>query len=150
MFTWDVHIVINYIKSEWGYSEGLLMALISASRASAIHHLDIRYMVKGNGKYVSKFHRLHKSWLCGKPIPSLELHEYSEDKSLYVVTTIDEYIKRTVNWGEGAKTHLLLGYIKPDVAVSNSTDSRQIKETLKFFGIDVAIFKEHSTRPALS
>ena len=72
MFIWDVQIVINYIKSEWGYSEGLLdkfltlklvmlMALTSASRAFAIHHLDIRYMVKGNGKYVFKFHRLHKS-----------------------------------------------------------------------------------------
>ena len=72
MFIWDVQIVINYIKSEWGYSESLsdkfltlklvmLMALTSASRASAIHHLDIRYMVKGNGKYVFKFHGINKS-----------------------------------------------------------------------------------------
>ena len=128
MFIWDVQIVINYIKSEWRYSEGLsgklltlklvmLMALTSASRASAVHHLDIMYMVKGNEKYVSKFHRLHKSWRCGKPISSLEFHEYSEDKSLCVVTTIDEYIKRTVNWREGTKTQLLLGYIKPHVEV---------------------------------
>ena len=73
MFIWDVQIVINCIKSDWGYSEGLsdklltlklvmLMVLTSPSRASAMHHLDIRYMVKENGKYVFKFHRLHKSW----------------------------------------------------------------------------------------
>ena len=79
VFIWDVQIVINYIKSEWRYSEGpsdrlltlklvMLMALTSASRASAIHHLDIRYMVKRNEKYVFKFHRLHKRWRCGKPI----------------------------------------------------------------------------------
>ena len=79
VFIWDVQIVINYIKSEWGYSVGpsdkllilklvMLMALTSASRASAIHHLDIRYMVKRNEKYVFKFHRLHKRWRCGKPI----------------------------------------------------------------------------------
>ena len=72
MFIWDVQIAIDYIKSEWEYSEGLsekfltiklvmLTALTSASRASAIHHLDIRYMVKENEKYVFKFHRLHKS-----------------------------------------------------------------------------------------
>ena len=90
MINCDVQIVINYIKSEWEYSEGLsekfltlklvmLMALTSASRASAIHHLDIRYMVKGNEKYVFKFHRLHKSQRHWKPIPSLEYHEYSED-----------------------------------------------------------------------
>ena len=101
-----------------GYSEDLsdklltlrlviLMGLTSASRASAIHHLDIRYVVKGNGEHVFKFHRLHKSWRCGKPIPSLGFHEYSEDKSLCVATTIDEYIKRTVNWREMAKTQLL-------------------------------------------
>ena len=70
MFSWDVQIVINCIKSDWGYSEGLsdklklvmLMVLTSPSRAFAMHHLDIRYMVKENGKYVFKFHRLHKSW----------------------------------------------------------------------------------------
>ena len=109
----------------------MLMALISASRASAIHHLDIRYMVTGNKKYVFKFHRLRKSWRCGKPIPSLEFHEHSEDKNSCVVTTIDEYIKRAVNWREGTKTQLLLGYIKPHVEVSISTISRRIKETLK-------------------
>ena len=91
----------------------MLMTLTSASRASAVKHLDIRYMVKGTQKYVFKFHRLHKSWRCGKAIPSLEFHEYSEDKGLCVVTTIDEYIKRTVNWREGGKSQLLLGYTKP-------------------------------------
>ena len=85
VFIWDVQIVINYIKSEWGYSEGpsdkllalkfvMLMTLTLASRVSAIHHLGVRYIVKGNGKCVFKFHRLHKIWRCGKPIPSLEFH----------------------------------------------------------------------------
>ena len=107
-------------------------------------------MVKGNGKYVFKFHRLHKSSPCGKPIASLEFHEYSEDKSLCVVTTLDEYIKRTVNWREGTKTQLLLGYIKPHVEVPSSTVSRCIKETLKLSGIDVTTFKGHPTWAASS
>ena len=29
MFNWDVEIVINYIKSEWGYSEALLDKLLT-------------------------------------------------------------------------------------------------------------------------
>ena len=82
--------------------------------------------------------------------PSLEFQKYSENKSLCVVTTIDEYIKRTINWREGAKTQLLLGYIKPHVEVSSSTVSRWIKETLKFSGIDVTTFKGHSTWAAPS
>ena len=71
----------------------------------------------------------------------MEFHEYSEDKSLYVVTTIDEYIKLTVNWRGGEKTQLLLGYIKPRVEVSSSTVSRWIKETHKLSVIDVTAFK---------
>ena len=124
------------------------MTLTPASRASVIHHLDIRYMVKEKGKYVFKFHRLYKSWQCGKPIPSLEFHECSEYKSLHVVTTIDEYIKCTVNWREGAKSQLLLGYNKPHVEVSSSTVSLWRKETLKLSGTDVTTFKGHSTLPA--
>ena len=91
-----------------------------------------------------------KNWRCGKSISSLEFHEYSEDKSFCVVTTIDEYIKRTVNWREGGKTQLLLGYIKPHVEVSSSTVSQWIKETLKPSGIDVTTFKGHSTRAVSS
>ena len=107
-------------------------------------------MIKGNGKYVFKFHRLHKSWLCRKPIPSLEFHKYLEDKSSCVVTTIDEYIKRTVNWREWAKTQLMLGYIKLYVEVSSSTVLQWIKEPLKLSGIDATTFKGHSTRAVSS
>ena len=58
-------------------------------------------------------------------------------------------------WGsrgkrEGAKTQLLLGYIKRHAEVSSSTVSWWIKETLKLSGIDVTTFKGHSTRVASS
>ena len=62
-----------------------------------VNHLSFLFDTRSPPKYVFKFYSVHKSWPCGKPIPSLEFHEYSEDKSLCVVTTIDEYIKRTVN-----------------------------------------------------
>ena len=85
-----------------------------------------------------------------KAIPGLEFHEYLEDKVLGIVTTIDEYIKRTVSWRERAKSQLLLGYVKPHVDVSSSTVSRWIKETVKVSRIDVTTFKVHSTRAASS
>ena len=58
-------------------------------------------------------------------------------------------------WGsrgkrEGAKTQLLLGYIKRHAEVSSSIVSWWIKETLKLSGIDVTTFKGHSTRVASS
>ena len=71
------------------------MALSSASRASAINHLDVRYMLSREGKFVFTFHKLHKSWKYGKAPPVLECCEYTEDGELCVVTTLNEYIKRT-------------------------------------------------------
>ena len=76
--------MINCIKSEWGYSEGLsdkllalkLVMLMALTSASAIHS-SAKHLLMSN-----KIHRPHKSWRCGKLISSLEFHEYSEDKSL--------------------------------------------------------------------
>ena len=67
------------------------MALSSASRASGIHHLDVRYILRPEGKLVFTFHKLES----GKAPPSLEFCEYTEDRDLCVVTTLNEYIKRT-------------------------------------------------------
>ena len=64
------------------------MALSFASRASAIHHLDVRYMLRPDGKFVFTFHKLHKSWKYGKAPPSLEFREHTEDRNLCVVTTL--------------------------------------------------------------
>ena len=163
VFIWDVQTVLNYIKSEWSCAENLsdklltfklvmLLALTSASRASAIHHLDIRYKYEYHEKYVFKFHKLHKSWRFGKPIPEVEFYKFSDDRDLCVVTAIDEYISRTEKWRgeENEKSQLLLSFIKPHDEVSSSTVSRWITETLKLSGIDINTFKGHSTRSASS
>ena len=68
----------------------------------------------------------------------------------WIQELVDEYIKLTVNWREGAKAQLLLGYIKPHVEVSSSTVSRWVKEILRFSGIDFTTFKGHFTWAAPS
>ena len=50
------------------------MALMSASRASAFHHLDISYMTRDKQKFIFAFFKLHKCWKSGKAQPSLEFH----------------------------------------------------------------------------
>ena len=127
------------------------MALSSTTRATTIHHLDIRYMLRTEGKFVFTFHKFHQSWKYGKAPRSLEFCEYTEDRDLCVVTTLNEYIKRKYQRrAEKRRSQLLLSFIQPYVEVSSSTVSRWIKETLKLAGIDVFIFKGHSTRKASS
>ena len=76
----------------------ILMALSSTSRASAIHHLDVRYMLRTEGKFIFTLHKLHKSWKYGKVSQSLEFCEYTEDRDHCVVTTLNEYIEHTYQW----------------------------------------------------
>ena len=88
------------------------MALSSASRASAIHYLDGWYMLRPEGKFVFTFHKLNKSWKCGKAPPSLEFCEYTEDRDLCVVTALNEYINRTFQRrAERRRSQLLLSFI---------------------------------------
>ena len=127
------------------------MALSSASRASVIHHLDVRYMLRPKGKFVFTIHKLHKSWKYGKAPPSLEFCEYTEDRDFCVVTTLNEYIKRTYQRrAEKRRCQLLLSFVQPYVEVSSTIISRWIKEALKLAGIDVSIFKGHSARATSS
>ena len=135
MFVWSVESVINYIKTKWKNNENLsekyltyklviLMALISASRVSAMHCLDVRFMVKSEGAYIFTFHKLHKSWRKGKAPPKLYFYKYPKDQELCVVSALNEYLKRTETWRtNGDKFQLLLSNIKPHAEVHSSAVS---------------------------
>ena len=40
----------------------MLLAWISASGTSTIHHLNIKVMLRTPQEYIFTFHKLHKSW----------------------------------------------------------------------------------------
>ena len=80
--TWDVQIVLEFMKNNWTDNESLpnknltlkltmLLALTSASRASNIHHLDIRFMSLSEEKVVFNFTKLLKTWKKGRAPPKL-------------------------------------------------------------------------------
>ena len=122
------------------------MALTSTSRASAMHCLDVRFIVKSEDVYIFTFHKLHKSWRKGKAPPRLYFHEYPKDQELCVVSALNMYLKRTRTWKiNGDEFQLLLSYMKPHVEVHSLTASTWIKGILKETGVDVDGFKGHST-----
>ena len=72
LFVWVVQEVLNFIKSTWGETDRLgekelslklcmLLTLTTPSRASGIHHVDIRFTFNTGGKGTFHFHKLHKS-----------------------------------------------------------------------------------------
>ena len=69
-----------------------LLALTAASRCSEICILDTRYMVQGENYYRFHFSKLFKSWLKGKPAPSIEYSSYFENSELCVEKALDQYL----------------------------------------------------------
>ena len=145
VFIWDIKTVLDFVKCQWSgcdlsdkvlsYKLVVLMALSPASGASAIHHLDVRYMLKTEVKFVFTLHKLRKGWKYGKAPQSLEFCEYTEDRDYCVVTALNEYIEHTYQrHAEKRCSQLLFSFIQPYVELSSSTVS----------------IKGHSTRAASS
>ena len=81
-FIWNVQIVIEFIRKEWGrnqelsdkfltYKLTMLLALTSASCTLSLQHLNIRFMVKTPSSFTFTFRKLHKAWMKGKSPPSV-------------------------------------------------------------------------------
>ena len=81
----------------------------------------------------------------GRFVYPIELDWY-EKESLGVVRTLREYLSRTEDKRHG-KDVLLISYLNL-TAVTPSTFSRWIKNTITLSGINSELFKSHSTRAA--
>ena len=108
----------------------MLLALTSASRASNIHHLEIRFMSLPEEKVVFYFPKLLKTWKKGGAPPKLEIFAFEKDTDLCVIQTLKLYLDRSQEWRDEKKTQLLLGTNKPHKPVSVSTVSRWIKDVM--------------------
>ena len=69
------------------------------------------------------------------------------DERLCVCTVLKLYLKVTETLRSDEK-QLLISYKKPHGAVSKDTIARWLKTVMKSAGIDVSIYKAHSTRAA--
>ena len=126
----------------------MLLALTSASRASNMHHLDICFMFFSEEKVVFNFPKLLKTWKKGRAPPKLEIFAFEKGTDLCVIQTLKVYLDTSQEWKDEKKTQLLLGINNPHKPVSVSPVPRWIKDVMCLSGIDVSLFKSHSTRSA--
>ena len=117
------------------------MALTSASRASSLHHLNIKFMARNDMPYKFYFQKLHKSWRRGKVPPTISYQAYTQDPNPCVVKTLDEYISRTEGWRYGKEcSQLFLSFVNPHKPIASFTISGWLKNILKKVGIDISTF----------
>ena len=95
-----------------------------------------------------------KTSKTGKTLPKSIFHKFSEDMYLCPVTCLNQYLARSQDGrtvqdnGLVHPNQVLLSHIKPHEPVSKPSIARWIKEVLKISGINIDIYKAHSTRSA--
>ena len=75
-------------------------------------------------------------------------YSFKEDSSLCVAAVLNEYLKRLEKWRTSDECQLLLSFVQPRKPVVSSNISGLIKKVLTISGVDVGVFKGHSTRTA--
>lgn len=154
--TWDVNIVLNYLRTlppvkalslkDLSLKLTMLLAILSASRSQTLRFLSINNMKQGASKFVFNIEDLLKQSRPGYAMQPLEFASYPVNRKLCVVTVLKEYLKRTKKLR--SSQYLLISYIKPFGQVSTATISRWIRIVMSRAGIDVDKFKAHSVRSA--
>jgi hypothetical protein len=157
VFTWPVGTVFRYLKAI-GQNQDLslrllsmktaiLIALVSADRGATITHLSIKFMVQTTDGIRFLVAKPTKTSRPGSGVREIVLKKYSADKRICPVNAIKRYIAVT-NGLRGREDQLFVSFLKPHKAVVSSTVARWIKGIMSAAGIDVSVFKPHSTRSA--
>ena len=68
-----------------------------------------------------------------------------DNKNLCVCKALDDYLEKIASLRD-EETNLLIATIEPHRKVAESTVSRWLKDVLQLSGININIFKAHSTR----
>ena len=156
---WDVDIVINHIKSMPPSSElrltelsgklAMLLALTNADRVSDLHLLDLNFKQVTSHGVRFQIAGLSKTRRSGPPREVMYV-AFKECEAICPVATLEVYERRTADLRtpDQDTNPLFIGCVKPHKPVTSSTISRWIRNLMQSSGIDVSIFKSHSTRAA--
>ena len=89
-------------------------------------------MVRTSTSFKLFFTKVTKSWRKGKPPTCLEFRKYSDDKKLYVVACIDEYLRRSIiPYGTQGQNQLLISHLISFKEILSSTLANWVKLVLK-------------------
>ncbi|WP_419593559.1 tyrosine-type recombinase/integrase, partial [Thiolapillus sp.] len=158
--TWDVNIVLKELET-WTPIEKLtlkeismklcmLIALLSGQRCQTLQALRTgsTCMELSDKKCTFYVHSLLKHSRSGSHQAPIELHSFTENKSLCVVSTLKEYLRRTKHLRNSNSPNLFLTLLAPHTPASTDTISRWLKWTLARAGVDTNVYTAHSTRAA--
>lgn len=153
--TWNPHTVLSYLESistdELKNLSLKLVTLLLLSTGQRIQTISLIEMdnIKEDEMGIKIFiPKLIKTSAPNRPQPRLVLPFMKENIKLCVAKTLKDYIARTREFRSNNCSQLFISFRRPFGAVSKQTLSRWVKCVLKNAGIDVSMYKAHSTRHA--
>jgi len=152
-FTWDVSIVLRFLKTLsplhsltlklLTFKTIALIALATAPRAQTLVSMNLRNMLREQQAVVFTFPNLLKTTRVGGAY-TLQI-EHFEDESLCAMHTLLYYLKKTK--GLRKSNQVFVSYVT-FCAITSSTIARWLRSVLDLAGIDTQYFKAHSFRGA--
>ena len=155
--TWDTEVVLHYLKSlspvkyislkSLTLKLTVLLLLLAGQRGQTVHLYDVRNMTLSYSHVTFRLGDPVKQTVPGRHLGEVAYTAYAPNRRLCVVTVLKEYLQRTLN-RRGTCTRLLLTHTGVGRPASRGSIRRWTKEVLIRAGIDMSIFKPHSTRSA--
>ena len=160
--TWDFSIALKFVRS-LGENQSLsdknitlklslLLAITSAHRGAELKKLKVSLMNLHEEFVDFSLEGNLKTSKQGKKNRVSKFHQFKDDERVCLLACLQEYLARSRGWrydGESlVQDQLLLSHIQPHKMVSKPTIARWIKEILGMSGINIEIYKAHSTRAA--
>ena len=143
----DENSVLTLQELTWKLA--MLFCLTRPSRSSDLCGLDLkfrRYIPEGVTFQASDLAKQSRST---KPRAEFFFPAFQRSQRLCPVATLRVYEERTRRLRETeAQTKLFLGTVKPHNPVAPSTVARWLRSMMEKAGIDISVFKAHSTRGA--
>ncbi len=125
----------------------MLMALLAGVRGQLLYLIDVKNMTITYSTISFRIAEITKTTRPGKHVGELRFTAYPCDRRLDVVHYAKVYLERTLDTRWTVKQFFLC-YGKFGCAASRDTIRRWLKEMLDAAGIDMDIFRPHSTRSA--
>ena len=155
--TWDVGKVLSYLQTipnsedvslkDLTLKTVMLVSLVSAQRGQTIHCLNLVDMISSETSITFMLKKPIKQSKPGvKPLVD-KFSLYPVDPSICMITTLRAYLARTID-KRGNNKQLFISFLKRFKPVSRSIISRWIKVVMCKSGINVELFRLHSTRAA--
>ncbi|KAL7293195.1 hypothetical protein TKK_0013340 [Trichogramma kaykai] len=134
--TWDVSLVLNLISTWYPLNNlnleklskkiSILLALVTAHRVQTLTAINVKNIVRREGKIEIEITDHIKTSASGKTQPLLVLPYFKDKPELCAASTLDFYLEKTKEIRHDEQ-QLLISFKNPHKAISAQTFSKWIK-----------------------